>query len=147
MNFEKLHNDTNCNCLEDAELNLDRFFARKINKPLPTDRDFISKWEKGNAQIEWDKTNCQLVCGLKGISINQWNEISQVEVIQKFLTTFRISPKHKDSILIFKCRGNAGLIKFTPNSKDNFHYDFYKSDDFNLDLIDNIEIISLANFL
>jgi len=147
MEFRKLHGDTACNCLTKAESNETDLFARKINKPFAREKDFDSKWEKGNVPFDLNPNDCRTVCGLKGISVNIWNENSQEHVIEKFVTTFRISPRHKDSILVFKFREQSGMVEFTPNRLDEFHYDFYKSDDFALDRIDKIQIINLADFV
>ena len=103
MKFSKLHENTDCYCLENAVRDKTSLFARKINKPLPTERDFLSKWEK--AKLNGDLPylpNCKDLCGFKGISMNIWTDESQKGIIEKYLTTFRITPKHKDSILIFK---------------------------------------------
>ncbi len=147
MEFRKLHSDTACDCLADAEENCIAIFARKINKPLPRERDFESKWEKGNITFDFNPNDCHLVCALKGVSVNLWNEASREEVIEKFVTTFSISPKHKDSILVFRFRENAGMLEFTPNRRDEFHFDFFKSDAFSLEEIDVVQVLNLAELL
>jgi hypothetical protein len=142
MTFHNLLADTDCNCLEDALQDNITVFVRKINKPIVLDKDFKTHWERGKrAEM------CKEICGFKGISINQWSEESQSAVIQKFLTTFRIAPKHKDSILVFRFVGESGLVKYTPNEADSTHYDFYKSDNFDLQTIDIQDITPLNTFL
>jgi hypothetical protein len=142
MNFNTLLQDTDCDCLENAIENNVHYFARKINKPQPLDKDFKSHWEREKRAEE-----CEQICGYKGISINEWNDDTKQAIINKFLTTFSISPKHKDSIFVFKCLPDAGLTKYTPNDKDTSHYDFYKSDEFSLSLLETHTILSLKDFL
>lgn len=142
MEFEQLHQDTDCDCLKDAKENYENYFARKINKPEPKDSDFKSHWERGKRA-----EGCVQICGFKGISVNEWNENTKNDVIQKFLITFRITPKHKDSMLIFKYLEQSGLLFYSPNKNDNSHFDFYKSDTFSLDLIEQTECISLREML
>ena len=142
MDFKNLLRDTDCNCLDNAMQDNFRFFARKINKPNVTDKDFKSHWER-----EKRGDDCETICGLKGLSINEWDENSEKAVIKKFLTTFGISPKHKDSIFVFRFLPEAGLIKYTPKDKDSTHYDFYKSDAFTLDMLENHSILPLKDFI
>ncbi len=142
MNFNNILNDTKCECLVKTKQDITIFFARKINKPLPLEKDFISHWERGKRADD-----CKGICGFKGLSINEWNKKTEMVVINKFLTTFAISPKHKDSILIFKFLPNAGLIKHTPTKEDKAHYDFYKSDEFTLEMLENYNIIPLKDFI
>ena len=82
---------------------------------------------------------------LKGISINIWNEKSRDAVVRKYKTTGRFSPKNKDSICVFKFNKNAGLTRYTPSNTDDFHYDFYKSDQFDLEMIIVEEVMILKN--
>lgn len=148
MKFNKLHENTDCNCIENAVINDSTLFARKINKPLPLEKDFLSKWEKAelNGHLP-DFPNCKDLCGFKGISINAWTNESQQQIIDKYLTTFKISPKHKDSIFIFKLKKEAGLVEFTPNRNDRFHFDLFKTDDFELELLDTIDVIYLKDYI
>ena len=142
MDFKNLLQDTNCNCLENAMQDNFRLFARKINKPNVMDKDFRSHWER-----ELRANDCEKICGLKGLSINEWNENTEKAVIKKFLTTFGISPKHKDSIFVFRFLPEAGLTKYTPTDEDITHYDFYKSDRFTLDMLETYRILQLKDFI
>jgi hypothetical protein len=148
MNFTKLHQDTTCNCIENTENDTTTIFARKINKPEPRERDFLSKWEKVtlNGQLP-TLSNCIEICGFKGISMNIWTTETQLKIIEKYVTTFQITPKHKDSIFVFKFKNEAGLVAFTPNKNDPFHFDFYKADDFDLQFLDSIDIIYLKDYI
>jgi hypothetical protein len=129
MNFNSLLKDTNCACLLDTIQDNDHFFARKINKPMAMDKDFTSHWERGKRA-----SACKEVCGYKGLSINLWDENNKDAIIEKFLTTFSITPKHKDCIFVMRFLPQAGVIKQTPSKNDMTHCDFYKSDEFSLDL-------------
>ena len=63
------------------------------------------------------------------------------------MKTFTITPRHKDCIFVFRLLPNSGLIEHTPNKKDPTHYDFYKSDNFTLDMLENHSIIPLKDFI
>ena len=142
MKFEKLLQDTECDCLERAIEDTKNLFARKINKPNPLNKDFYSHWERGKRAVE-----CKNICGYKGISVNKWSENDKNAIINKFLTTFSISPKHKDGIFVFRIIEGAGLIEHTPNKNDVTHYDFYKSDDFSLEMLESGIILPLKDFI
>ncbi len=142
MTFNQLLHDTDCDFLANSEVKTETIFARKINKPEATANDFRTHWERGKTAEECDK-----ICGLKGISINKWNENTEKDVIQKLLTTFRITPKHKDSILVFNFLADAGQVAYTPNEKDQSHHDFYKSDEFSLQSLHSVQCIALKDLL
>lgn len=143
MKFGKINDDTECDCLANAVQDIENVYARKINKPNVLDADLRSHWEKGTRSDD----GCLRVCGLKGLSINIWNEESQDSTIAKFLTTFKITPKSKNSIFLFKFKENAGVVIYTPAKDDKFHYDFYKCDDFIISMIEGLEIKELKEFL
>ena len=63
------------------------------------------------------------------------------------MTTFSISPKHKDSIFVFRMIQGAGLIEHTPNKNDATHHDFYKSDGFSLEMLEKGIILPLKDFI
>jgi hypothetical protein len=153
MNFTNIQNDTppNCNCLENSIISEDKQFARHIYKPNVRPQDFYSKWEKWQNNdafpLDFDYSNCQKVCGNKGVSIHAWENTSRETIINEYLNNFKITGKAQNSILVFKLRPNAGAVLYTPQSANAHHYDFYKADDFSLDLIHGLEIISLKNYL
>ena len=142
MTFDKLLHDTECDCLERAIEDGKNLFARKINKPNPLDKDFYSHWERGKRADE-----CKNICEYKGISVNKWNENDKRAIIKKVLTTFSISPKHKDSIFVFRMIQGAGLIEHTPTKNDATHHDFYKSDEFSLEMLETGIILPLKDFI
>ena len=142
MTFDDILKDTNCDCFKEIFEDNESLFARKINKPIPLDKDFASHWERGKRA-----ENCKEICGYKGLSINLWNETTKNDVIEKFLTTFSITPKHKDSIFVLKFLPQAGVVKHTPNKHDETHFDFYNSDDFSLDMLENHTIVHMKNFI
>lgn len=153
MNFTNIQNDTppHCNCLENATVTFDKQFARHIYKPNVRPQDFYSKWEKwknNNAfPLDFDYNNCKQICGNKGVSIHVWENASKETIINEYLNNFKITGKAQNSILIFKLRENAGAVVYTPQSSNPYHYDFYKADNFSLDSIADLEVISLKNYL
>lgn len=144
MDFQGIHNDTACDCINDLKQDTENIYVRKINRPAIRDTDLRSHWEKGKRV---DDSDCKAVCGYKGLSVNVWNNLSEKDVIGKFLTTFGISRKSKDSIYLFKFKVDAGLLKYTPNERDPYHYTFYKCDAFTADMIEEVEVKELRDFL
>ncbi len=143
MNFEQLHTGTNCNCIKNAEENTIQVFARKIGSAALQTNDFLSHWEKGIFPAELKA--CQKVCLHKGLSMNLWSEPSRKQVFEKYLNTFRFAPKYKNCILVFRAKENAGIFDATPTERDPFHFTFFKSDDFSINLLDVLEIFPLEN--
>ncbi len=152
MTFDNLHGDTVCNCLSNAFERTEQLFARKTDKPVNREKDFESIWERKKRsypEMLRKLKECTDICGYKGISINEWNNSTKKEVIQKYVTTFGITPSHKDRILVFKFKDNAGKVVFTPRKDDASHYDFYKCDKFSIDFleIDVTETINLSDYV
>ncbi len=121
-------------------------FVRKVGKAKTElkDRDFKTHYERGIIASSPD--DCSDVCGKRGLSIDIWKEDTKDTVLQRFMTTFAISPKLKNHLSIIKFKNNAGVIKHTPILKpipNKHHYDFYKSDNFTLDLVELVELIPL----
>lgn len=143
MKFERIHENIDCDCVEGAAQDLQNVYARKINKPNVLDTDLKSHWEKGSR----NSGDCRQICGLKGLSMNIWNKDSRDKAIEKYLTTFKITTKSKNSIYLFKFKKNAGVIVHTPSSGNPYHYDFYKSDNFSIDMLEEVDVIELREFL
>ena len=145
MTFDLLHNDTDCDCRQDTKQDTLNLYVRKIEKPVLKDKDLRTHWERGKRP---DSANCVKVCGYKGMSVNIWDESSKQSIFSKFLTTFRFAPgNRKDSVFVFKFKENAGLLRYTPEDNDLFHYDFYKCDTFTSGMLDSVEIIPLKDIL
>ena len=154
MNFDELNKSLpeNCDCLEKSIEDLTHTYARHFNKPTVRSQDMLTKWEKYTNTNAFPKNldlnDCVELCGLKGLSVDIWNEESKEAVIQRYLKTFKIiSPKNKNAILIFKLKLSAGKFRHTPREHDKFHYDFYKADGFTIDLVEVIEFINLSDYL
>jgi hypothetical protein len=135
MNFTNIQNNTppNCNCLENTAMIVDKEFARHMYKPTMREQDFYSHWDKYEnnnsfpSPNDFDFTNCQKVCGIKGVSIHIWKEQSKETIINEYLNNFKITGKAKNCILIFKLKVNAGVVSHTPTdmkTPNPYHYDF-----------------------
>ncbi len=146
MTFNQLHENTDCDCLLETRENTENLFARKVGKAKTElkSRDFKTHYERGITVTSPD--DCLEVCGKRGLSIDIWNEATKVAVLQRFMTTFAISPKLKNHLSIIKFKEGAGFVKHTPVIEpipNENHYDFYKSDEFDLDLVELVELIPL----
>jgi hypothetical protein len=140
MTFENLTKDTQCNCLIDASEDTTATFARVLNKDAATEKDFFSKWDKEHRGEE-----CENICGLKGVSVSKLeSDIVKQEVIGLYNQIFKISPKYKKGVLIFKFKNEAGMSKSTPDNTNRYHHDFYKCDNFSLNSIEQQEVCFLT---
>ena len=144
MKFTKVEEGTICDCFSDASENSTDLFVRKVRVSQSLkDPDFRNHIErKKNPNNEDD---CSEVCGLHALSFEIWSELSSDLLMKKYQTTVAISPQSKKNLCIVKFKPNSGLVKYTPNQEEynEFHYDFYKIDDFtvaNLELVDMIQI-------
>lgn len=144
MDFNNLHNDTSCQCLENTFEDFASTYVRKISKPILRPNDFESKWERSPERT----AECKVVCGLKGISVSKFAVADhENEIIQSCIALFPIAPKYKPHLCFFKTKQSAGLFKNTPSSRLAYHHDFYKADDFSIDRIETIKIVPLSNYV
>ena len=135
MTFNNITKDTTCNCFIDTAEDITSTYARVLNKEKATDKDFLSKWEKNQRD-----TDCEVVCLLKGVSISKIADDSiKSKVIKYYSGIFKISPKYKKGILLFKFKKDAGVLKATPSRDNPDHNTLYKSDSFVLSLVEEIE--------
>lgn len=136
MTFERLKNEEPCDCLKDTFQDSINLFARVLNKETVADKDFLSKWDKGNTSED-----CEELCGLKGVSISKIeNDGVKEEIITLYSQVFKLSPKYKRGVLLFKFKVDAGVLKFTPDDTNKYHHDFYKADGFTLSSIEHTGI-------
>lgn len=140
MTFEKITNDTTCDCLNGIDQDTVSIFARALNKGAVAEKDFISKWDKTHRAED-----CKNICGLKGISISKIeNDTIKEEYVAIYSKIFKMAPNYRKSVLLFNFKEDAGLVQPTPNEKDKNHHDFYKADDFTLNYINQTGILFLS---
>jgi hypothetical protein len=153
MTFENLHRDVpkNCSCTDNGVVDVENIFVRCLNKIPTSDLDlhnfFKSKWEKCREDDLYpdklDIKDCDSICGSKGVSIHIWNnEEQQKKALDKIEKDFQISRKPKKCLLVFKLYSNAGLVK---QKGFETHYNFFKSDDFLVNSLQQIEILNSKN--
>ncbi|RNA63518.1 hypothetical protein D1631_17170 [Chryseobacterium nematophagum] len=143
MQFIKISSNTECSCLNDSYADLTNMFVRKVRKaPDMKDADFKNHFERDKTP---EKNTCDEICGFHGVSIEIWNDSSSKALLEKYLYTAGISPKHKNNLSVFKLKENAGLVKHTPHQVEfnEYHYDFYKEDSFTVDRLELIEMIPI----
>lgn len=141
MKFEELHKDIKCDCVSDCETDILNSYIRKLRKDVPSDMDFKSHWERG---IKPEETDCEIVCSYKGISVNKIDEQNEEQIINKYKTTFNINPKKGAYYLKFKIIEKSGVYKFTPEDDDPSHYNFLKSDAFDIADLNFVETVKFA---
>ncbi len=140
MEFTKLNVDTNCDCLENSESDLDTNFAIKIMKDHLRIQDFNSYWEKGRRP---NNDDCKEICSLKGNSVSIISDDTKEKVLEIFKGIFPLAPKYKPYLCIVKFKDNCGHFKHTPDDINPFHYDFYKCDTFDFTKVSLINVNEL----
>lgn len=140
MTFNKLHENTVCNCLEGSAENLNDTFARTVTKTTKVKVSDFKSYHECNKSPADD--TCKSICSYRGVSVDIWNTVSQEAVFKRICKTFEISPGLKKVLLIFKMKQHAGKIAYTPNPENPFHHDLYKSDEF--DAVTHIQFVNIV---
>lgn len=143
MTFDNLLNDTNCDCISNAVNDTDSAFGLVTKNDTLRETYFRTKWEKG--QRPDNLTDCKKVCSKKGLSISLFDNDTMDKVISVFSQLFASAPGYKGFISVIKLDIESGVVKSTPSKINPHHFDFYKSDQFDLDKVKCIQSISLRN--
>ena len=120
-------------------------FARKVrNSPELKEPDFKNNFERN--RLPSDETNCDEVCGMHGVSFEIWNDKSKDVLLERYKYTATIARKYKNNLCVLKFREGSGMVKYTPEQAEynEYHYDFYKSDDFSFAHCELVEMIKLT---
>lgn len=142
MNFSNLIQDSTCDCLAGSFVENLKKFAIKTNKSHLRDADFKSYWEKGARITE----SCEDICSLKGQSVNIASTDEELDYTLKvFKQLFPIAPTYKPHCTVISFKQDSGLVKHTPRTDNDLHYDFYKCDGFNLDMVNFHQTIPLED--
>ena len=107
-------------------------FARRVNLKSPFKISDFNYSQSKRPETE----DCMEWCGIRSLSVHKYNMESKQEVIQRNIIYMGVAPASKKQLSVFKIKTGGGLVKNTPNQKhglDQFHYDFYKPDDFNVE--------------
>lgn len=142
MTFKNISVDTQCECLNSTFEDTEGVYARKVGKSsTPKERDFKTHWERTKRPDNLE--DCENVCNYKALSIHPWNSDTKSIVQNHYTESCKIAPGQKKKICIFKLAENSGRFKQTPLENDEFHHDLYKSDQFSMESILHIEMISI----
>lgn len=129
MTFQAVSKGIDCDCLQGAKKDTTSFFYRKLRNERLSSFDFLTHEEKG---ISPRSNDCEAVCSLRSVSINQHFPGKEDVVFSKYRISFHLNPSRPGRCLKFSFKDGAGLVKPTPDSPD-FHCDFFKSDQFAID--------------
>ena len=130
-------------CIDDkCKQDTNHVFIRKINKKRIKNGGLRTYWERGKRPNP--DSGCSEECRMKGLTfyrspegepiIEQWRDERD--------GTRKYSPqrgRRKQSCWI-KFKQDAGLIKSTPSEQSQYHFTFYKRDDFSIDLIEVVRV-------
>lgn len=144
MDFIKLHQGSDCDCIASATQNCSNTFSRKTSDgKVPRDRNFRISIDKQNAQY----SDCEQHCDEKSTSIDLWSDESEQQVLayHRSRISLAIAPKAKDHLLIFRIKQYGGLVKPSPVFGNDFHHNYYLPDNFSVDTcIEFVKKIPLA---
>lgn len=141
MKFYNLKSESECECLKEAAQNVGDSFARKTGKNRFREYDFRTGYEKAKQPVT---SSCEDICGNKSVSIHMYNQESAALVLERYKRSRAINPTTGRYCVVFKFLRNAGMVRHAPLFDDDFHYDFYKSDLF--DLNTHIEVLEVKDF-
>lgn len=135
MTFNNITKDTTCICFDETAEDTVSTFARVLFKEKATNKDFFSHWEKNHRSDE-----CGKICGLKGVSVSKISDTTvKDKIVNYYSSIFKISPNYKRGILLFKLKKDAGVYKSTKSRDNPQHNDLFKSDTFDLNLVEEVE--------
>ncbi|MCU0359637.1 MAG: hypothetical protein MUF75_02790 [Bacteroidia bacterium] len=141
MTFDKIHSNTNCDCLAKAVIDTSSEFVRKLRKDTVEDKDFLTHWER---EIRPATEDCETICSYKGVSINQMTPEYETQILEKYKTTFTINPKKGAHYMKFRLSKDSGKVNYTPEEDDKSHFNLYKADEFTLEKITVLETVKFA---
>lgn len=141
MEFKNIEEEHNCDCIENSVEDNNSTYAIKTMKDFLRLQDFNSYWDKGKKPVNYN--DCKEVCSLKGVSVSIFNDDTKEEVTNIYKELFPLAPKYKPYLSVVKFYESSGVVKHTPNDGNTHHFDFYKSDTFDFEKVDVIQINEL----
>lgn len=142
MTFENIKNGHDYDCLGKTSIpKPEEVFLRKLRKDAVADKDFETHWERG---IGVESEGCDDICNYKALSINKSSDDIEELIYEHYKTTFTINPKKGGHCLKFRFKVGAGTIIHAPIENADSHHNFFKSDLFNLDYIEPVDVIKFA---
>jgi hypothetical protein len=141
MTFDNLKMTSDCFCLDKAKEDTENKFYRRISDSNLIERHFATHFERGIGSIS---TDCTEICSKKSVSVNIAKPSNEEFIYNKYLTTFKFNPKKGSYCIKFRLKKDAGVIKPEPLIDDESHMNFFKSDKFTLESLDDLEIIKLV---
>ena len=141
MKFDRLHSDIEFNCTDQVAENTGDIFTRKLRGNSVKDRDFESYWEQGKRPSDEQLCDRDIVCKYKGVSIHKHE--SEHKIIKHYEYMHKFAPKHLEGryYCIFKLREGAGKVWRTGGGGIKpKHYTFFKSDNFEIDMLGAVKI-------
>ncbi len=144
MNFSKLLENTDCNCTKNAKEDNESMFSFRIDVSKKLKPSYFKTYhERGKQPLN---ESCENICSYRGLSMSIWTEESQNAIMEHHRQTIMFSPMLKKSVSILKIKKDGGMFAYTPEQPiyNEFHYDFFKADDFDITLhVDLIKILPL----
>lgn len=145
MNFEKLHNGTQCDCVNGLKEYVEDTFCRKLKSESISEECFHSYWEMGKTVK--NLTNCGKVCDNKGVSLHKTGPsggktFTIEDIVRHYQISASFSPQNGFTHYCqVRLKPGMGKAKLSPMQGCDFHYDLYKSDAFEHS---QLEILSVA---
>jgi len=130
LQYVNLDLASDCNCIDGAAQDQFSTFALKTNKKNLRAADFKSKWEKTNMLTQPE--NCENCCGEKGVSLSKVNSENCMQVLGIYQELFPLMPNYKPFFTLICLNNMSGAVKLTKTPKNEYHYDLFKSDVFDV---------------
>lgn len=142
ITFLNLHNGLTFSCVDGLNIDPKAVYAIKITAGELRANDFKSKWEKDQDQNREhppiDPQYPQQTCSKRGVSISSTEEADKLKEV--FQDLWPLNPKHYNRIALFTFGGRCGCVKPTKSKRNDYHCDFYKSDQFDFTHVSVVEI-------
>ncbi|UOQ53525.1 hypothetical protein [Hymenobacter cellulosivorans] len=132
----KLTNSHVCDCMSGAINTNSEMFIRRIGAKKVKAGDFKVKIEREDTV---DGDTCDEFCSQREISINNIERYDKDEIIESYKIELMKQKKYAPNIEFFYSEfcfsDGSGRVKHTPQHGHESHHDFYKSDTFDISML------------
>jgi hypothetical protein len=151
MDFNKISRITTCDCLHGFHEDTNSIFVRRVDKRnrKPKERDFKVEADKETYVPKEPLPNnsaCKSICEDFELSIDIITPETEDAVIERCRKTLEVSGTLNKHLCKFQLKEDAGVVKYTPNQESGYnpyHHDFIKDDNFTLEKIQVLSMVSL----
>lgn len=130
--YEK-NNPNGCSCTAGCNEDCQCIYARKINKDKLRIKDFETEWERKRVTTY---NTCEDYCSNDSLSISKIEKDEHKPLVKEsFQQIWKLAPGFRPFICYFKFKEKAGVLK-EDNGHTIFHHSFFRSNPFDINLIE-----------